>query len=68
MSILKLWQTKNSDGKSVRFLVIVILGYGCGILHKVFYSYDFVTWLYLLNMLMVALDLALTVRYRKRKT
>ena len=66
LSILKLWRTKRSDGKSRLFLAIVILGYVCGVLHKIFYNFDLVVLLYVLNLAMVALDLHLTNLYRKR--
>jgi hypothetical protein len=42
--------------------VVVILGYLAGILHKIFFNYDRVIFLYTLNLLMVSLDLALYVR------
>lgn len=64
MSIWKLLKTKQSAGKSARFLLIVIAGYVCGILHKAFYNDDFVIYLYILNLLMVAFDLYLTILYK----
>lgn len=66
MSIWKTLKSKQSAGKSVRFLLIVITGYVCGILHKIFFYYDFVIYLYILNLAMVAFDLYLTILYRKR--
>lgn len=64
-SIYKSWVSRSTGGKSILFLVIVIVGYIAGILHKLFYSYDFVIFLYILNMLMVSIDLALFIRNRK---
>ena len=66
MSIWKTLRTKQSAGKSVRFLLIVITGYICGILHKIFFYYDFVIYLYILNLAMVLFDLYLTILYKKR--
>ncbi|MDA8168808.1 MAG: hypothetical protein M0Z59_03805 [Nitrospiraceae bacterium] len=64
VSIYKSWTTRNSSGKSVVFLFIVLIGYIFGIIHKVFYSMDFVIWFYVLNALMVCADIALTIRNR----
>lgn len=61
-SIYKSLKAKSSKGKSAVFLSIIILGYGAGILHKVFYYFDYVVYLYVLNMLMVTTDLLLHLR------
>ncbi len=66
ISIWKQYRSKRSDGKSLRFGAIVVLGYACGVLHKVFYNYDAVIFLYLLNITFVLIDIGLTVYYRKR--
>ncbi|MBQ5993649.1 MAG: hypothetical protein IJL57_04890 [Bacteroidales bacterium] len=42
---------------------IIILGYVFGILHKVFYNYDWVVYLYLFNLLIVSFDLFLYFKY-----
>jgi uncharacterized membrane protein YbjE (DUF340 family) len=64
-SIYTAYTTRSSKGKSLVFLVVVILGYLAGILHKIFFNYDRVIFLYTLNLLMVSLDLALYVRNTK---
>ncbi len=66
LSIWKMLRTRRSEGKSRSFLTIVIIGYICGILHKVFYNYDAVIYLYVFNLLMVVLDLYLTIIYKLR--
>lgn len=66
ISISKALRTKKVAGKSPLFMIIIMLGYVSGILHKVFYSYDFVLWLYVLNLLMVGFDLFLYLRYRTK--
>lgn len=66
-SILKSFRTKSAQGKSLVFLLIVLAGYVAGILHKVCYSFDGVIYLYLLNAAMVAVDIALFLRYREPK-
>lgn len=66
ISIIKTLRTKHVTGKSPLFMVIIMLGYVSGILHKIFYAYDFVLWLYVLNLVMVGLDLFLYLHYRKQ--
>ena len=66
ISIMKTLRTRHVTGKSPLFMVIIMLGYVSGILHKIFYAYDFVLWLYVLNLLMVGFDLFLYLRYRSR--
>lgn len=65
-SIYKSYQSGSAEGKSLFFLMIVLIGYISGILHKVFYNFDFVVYLYLLNMLMVAIDIFLFMRNKRR--
>jgi hypothetical protein len=64
-SIYKSWKTKRIEGKSEMFLYIVEIGYIAGIIHKVIYNYDMVIYLYILNAIMVLIDIWL---YRKNKT
>ncbi|WP_206811327.1 hypothetical protein [Paradesulfitobacterium ferrireducens] len=64
-SIYRSYKSGSVNGKSPFFLIVVIIGYTAGILHKVLYSYDFVLYLYFLNIAMVATDLLLYVRNSK---
>ncbi len=63
-ALYKTYTSKSSEGKSLRFLFLVLIGYISGCLHKVLYSFDKVILLYILNGLMVATDIALTCKYR----
>lgn len=65
-SVYKTWQTKNVQGKSPIFLLLVIIGYIAGVIHKLIYKPDAVIWLYALNATMVAVDLTLWFRYRRQ--
>ena len=65
-SIYKLLKTKNSEGKSVKFLVCILLGYVFGMLFEFFGERDAVIFLYILNCVMISADLALTVKYTKK--
>lgn len=56
-------KTHITKGQSKRFLSIVLLGYVCGMLHKIFYNLDIVFWLYVLNFMLVASELILVFVY-----
>ena len=64
-SIIKSWRSQSTKGKSIFFLLIVLIGYASGILHKIFYNMDIVIIFYVLNFLMVAVDMALYFRNRR---
>lgn len=61
-SIYKSYKSKSVAGKSPYFLGIIIFGYICGILNKIFYNFDWVIYLYFLNLVMVSGDLILYFR------
>ncbi|MDR0977793.1 MAG: hypothetical protein LBL71_01985 [Endomicrobium sp.] len=61
-SIYKSYKSRTNKGKSLGFLVVIIIGYICGIIHKIFYSYDNVIFLYILNFSMILTDSCLYVR------
>lgn len=65
-SIYKSLKTKDVRGKSLAFMIIVFAGYVSGIMHKIFYNYDAVIWLYMFNGLMVVVDISLYIRYKNR--
>ena len=62
--IYKTYKTKNVKGKSKLFMSLVILGYILGMLHKIFYDFDWVFYVYLLDALLVTTDFALFWCYR----
>lgn len=61
-SIYKSWTSKKTAGKSVVFLYAILVGYISGVLHKLFFAYDGVIYLYMLNGLMVSADIILYYR------
>ncbi len=63
VSIVKALKTKVVIGKSPVFMMIIIIGYIFGIIHKIMYNFDWVVYLYALNMLIVSFDLFLYFRY-----
>ena len=63
-SIYRSWKSHSTKGKSLLFMIIVMIGYIAGVLHKLVFDHDLVIYLYGLNFLMVAVDVALYLRNR----
>jgi hypothetical protein len=63
LSIYKSLKTRFVLGKSPAFMAIIIIGYLFGIIHKILNAYDWVTYLWLFNMLLVSFDLGLYFYY-----
>lgn len=63
-AIVKSLKSKSTQGKSLGFLYIVLMGYISGIIHKVLYSPDIVIVFYVINFIMVSCD---TVLYYKNR-
>jgi ABC-type multidrug transport system permease subunit len=66
-SIYKSITSKSIEGKSVVFLYVIIAGYLFGIMHKIINDPDFVIVLYVLNAMMVFIDLLLYYKHKKLK-
>lgn len=64
-SIYKSYTSRDNSGKSLAFMIIIFMGYIFGVLHKVFYNYDNVIWLYVFNAVLVGIDFALYYRNHK---
>lgn len=64
-SIYKSWKSKKVGSKSLTFLVLVVIGYLAGIIHKILYSRDYVIALYAINATMVLIDMALYFRNKR---
>ena len=65
LSIYRSWTSKSTKGKSLLFLIVVGMGYIAGVLHKLLFSHDIVIFLYILNGLLVSLDIILYFRNRR---
>ena len=65
-SIYKMLKTKSSHGKSIQFVVLILLGYTAGLLFEYFGERNTVIYLYMFNMAMISTDLALTIKYRAK--
>ena len=66
VSVYKTFKAKSVKGKSRTFTCLILLGYICGVIHKLFYYYDWVIWLYLFNMMFLIVDIGLYLHYKKR--
>ena len=65
VSIYKSAVSKTTKGKSLLFMFVILAGYAFGIIHKAFIHYDWVIVLYILNFVMVAVDIALFFRNKR---
>lgn len=65
LSIYKSYTSKSIEGKSLLFLVVILIGYVAGVAHKFLYAKDMVIILYILNGSMVSVDIALYFRNKK---
>lgn len=68
-NIVKSIKTKSTAGKSLAFLIIVDLGYICGIASKLISGKFewYVLFFYILNFTMVTTDMMLYFRYRAKE-
>lgn len=66
-SIAKSLKTRQVQGKSPLFMIIVIIGYLFGISNKLFFHgdgpIDWVVWVYCIDLALVATDLTLYCRF-----
>ncbi|HEX2958635.1 MAG TPA: hypothetical protein VHO70_17495 [Chitinispirillaceae bacterium] len=67
ISIAKALRTKIVSGKSPLFMSIVIAGYVSGIIHKILYARDWIIFLYIINLVLVAIDMSLYFYYSGKK-
>ncbi|MBE6895330.1 MAG: hypothetical protein E7483_07020 [Ruminococcaceae bacterium] len=61
-NIYKSLKSRTAKGRSLTFQWAILIGYICGITHKILYSNDIVLYLYILNFVMVAIDTGLYFR------
>ncbi|MDO4569178.1 MAG: hypothetical protein Q4D38_02185 [Planctomycetia bacterium] len=65
-SLWKLLKTKQCGGVSLRFYALIFVGYLFGLIHKFYFNWDLVVWLYLLNAGLVLWAMILIIKYRLR--
>lgn len=65
MSILKSYRSRTAKGKSLFFLCLILFGYICGVCSKLLsQTITYVTFFYVLNLVLVSIDLILYFRNR----
>ena len=63
LNIMKSWKSRTAKGKSLLFECCVIIGYCCGLAGKIIGGkITYVVAVYVLDILMVSVDLLLTIR------
>ncbi len=67
MSVIKSYRARTAKGKSLFFLIMIFVGYICGIAAKLLASSFkwYVLFFYVLNLVMVGTDLLLYFRNRR---
>ena len=66
LSIYKSLRSRSVEGKSLLFMIVVLAGYVSGTLHKIYYYYDPVIYLYIFNGEMILVDIMLYFKYKGR--
>ena len=67
VSIYKSVKSRSTKGKSVFFLLVILCGYMFGIAHKILYSRDIVLILYVLNSIMISIDVSVYFKNKRRE-
>jgi hypothetical protein len=67
VNIYKSLKSRTTKGKSVAFLMAVQVGYVSGIINKILYSRDIVMVLYIINLIMVSIDVGIYFVNRARE-
>jgi hypothetical protein len=65
-NIYKSYTARSNEGKSIFFLIVIWIGYVMGVCYKALSpNADFALWLYLINGIMVSIDIILYYRNKK---
>lgn len=64
-SIYRSYISRSNKGKILFFLLVVLIGYSSGILHKLYYNFDSIIYLYILNFCLVTTDIILYFRNKR---
>jgi hypothetical protein len=65
LDIYKSWKSRTAAGKSVLFMFVLCVGYIFGIINKIIYSRDLVLVLYVINLVLVSVDICIYYRNRR---
>ena len=64
-AIAKSLRAKSAKGKSLGFMILIEAGYVFGLIHKIFFSYNWVIWAYVVLFVLVGFDIVLYFRNRR---
>ena len=64
-SIAKSYRSRSTRGKSLPFMLLIMAGYGFGIVHKITNGFDWVTWAWMAGLSLVSTDALLYWRNRR---
>lgn len=62
MSVVKSYKARTTTGKSLAFLITIIIGYVAGIVNKCMSGVDYVIIFYFINLFIVGADLVIYFR------
>ena len=65
LDIYKSLKSRSTAGKSVLFMFVLTVGYIFGIINKIVYNHDIVLVLYIINLLLVSIDICLFYRNKR---
>lgn len=65
VSIYKGLTSRSVEGKSIKFSFIILAGYMLGMLHKAFYAWDNVFYMYVFNAMLVIVDIVIYYRNKR---
>ena len=65
LDIYKSLKSRSTAGKSVMFMFVLTVGYIFGIINKILYNHDIVLVLYIINLLLVSVDIYLFYRNKR---
>jgi len=66
-AIVKTIRVKTVKGLSILFCWFVLIGYISGIIHKIFFNFDLVIILYIINAINVGIEITLYYYYNRKK-
>ena len=68
ISVIKGIKSKSTNGKSLVFTLVIILGYICGLASKILSgNITYVMWLYLFNLVVVSIDMVVWIINHNRE-
>lgn len=66
ISIVRMIRNKSTKGKSVFYSFVIFLGYIFGIVHKCLYDFDWVILAYILDFILVSIDIVVFIYIRNK--